>query len=266
MHFSRMFLVNAFTFTWLPAIICAADCGASGTVLVKYSPASGNDPSCLGLQNLQGWHRANWPDNQAQNNSVYFKNAKDPDGVVAAHVHKDAGFTRSEYHSLNKETKVDTTYYIAYRVMFQNVDQQTIVFQWKEYVETETNNIPAALYFRQDADGVDNHTINLGAPGFQSVWSKQLTMGKIYNFGIVINTSKTQGFIQLYFNGQLSTLTDPTTKTKTQKLAGEFFPGRADPKFGLYDGKNFKVCDSYIYDVVIGTKLSDIAAVVGIST
>ena len=91
-------------------------------------------------------------------------------------------------------------------------------------------------------------------------------MGKTYTFGLIINTSKTAGFIQLYFNGKLSTLTDPTTKTKTQKLAGDFYPGRADPKVGLYDGKNFKECDSYIYDVVIGTKLADIADVVGIES
>lgn len=91
-------------------------------------------------------------------------------------------------------------------------------------------------------------------------------MGQIYNFGLVINTSKTKGFIQLYFNGQLATLIDPNTQVKTQKLVGNFFPGRADPKFGLYDGKNFEPCDSYIYDVVIGTKLADIASVVGIKT
>jgi hypothetical protein len=91
-------------------------------------------------------------------------------------------------------------------------------------------------------------------------------MGKVYTFGIVVNTSRSKGYLQLYYNGQLATLTDPATQEKTQKLPGNFFPGRSDPKFGLYGGNNFKVCDSYIYDIAIGTALTDIAGVVGISS
>jgi hypothetical protein len=159
MHFTHKTLAPIVALVLLPAFISAADCGLSGTLLVNYSAAAGHSPSCLGLQNLQGWDRAAWPANQAQNNSVYFKNGKDPNGVAAAHVHKDAHFIRSEYHALNKATEVDQTYYIGYRVAFENVDQQTIVFQWKEYIETETNNIPAAMFFRQDAEGKENHTM-----------------------------------------------------------------------------------------------------------
>src|SRR4051812_16151332 len=104
----------------LPPFLTAT---ASATVLIRYSAAAGDSPSALGLQNLEGWDFGGggkdplrWPDNQPQNSSVYFKNAKDLDGIAAAHVHKDYHFRRSEYHSLNKKTEVDTTYYIGYKV------------------------------------------------------------------------------------------------------------------------------------------------------
>ncbi|KAF7548738.1 hypothetical protein G7Z17_g6862 [Cylindrodendrum hubeiense] len=248
---------------------------ASATVLVSYSAADGDDPSVLGLQNLQGWDRASWPSGKAQNSSLYFTTATDPDGVAAAHVHKNAHFTRSEYHSLKGKTVQDKTYYIGYHVRFDSVDYQTIVWQWKNYdSETvDTDNIPAALVFRKNSGDDENHTINFGAQpdpdgainGNNVVWTKQLTMGKAVRFGMVINTAE-NGYIQLYYNGKLATMTDPTTGAHTNKLSGNFWPGptaSSDPKFGLY-GKSSVTCDSYIYDIVIGTKLSEIADVAGI--
>lgn len=92
-------------------------------------------------------------------------------------------------------------------------------------------------------------------------------MGTAYRFGIVVNTSRINGWIQLYFNGALATMTDPRDGSHTQKLSGNFFPGRADPKFGLYDGHDLETLaiDSYIYNVVIGTTLADIKTVAGIA-
>jgi hypothetical protein len=100
----------------------------------------------------------------------------------------------------------------------------------------------------------------------KTLWTKQLTHGTAYRFGIVINTSTTSGYIQLYFNGKLSTMIDPTTGAHTQKYSGNFFPGTTEPKVGLYGGQATKACDSYIYNVAIGTTLADIANIAGIST
>ncbi|KAH7150433.1 hypothetical protein B0J13DRAFT_606088 [Dactylonectria estremocensis] len=250
---------------------------ASANVLMRYSAADGDDTRELGLLNLQGWDRAQWPSGEAMNSSLYFTTSTDPDGTPAAHVHKDAHFTRSEYHSLKGRTKQNTTYYIGYHVRFDKVDCQTIVWQWKNY-DSETvgtDNIPAALVFRKNSGDNKNHTINFAAQPDPDgaiiknnvVWTKQLTMGKAVRFGIVINTSENGGYIQLYYNGNPATMTDPATGKHTRKLSGNFWPGptaSSDPKFGLYGGKNNKDCDSYIYDVVIGTKLSDIADVAGI--
>jgi hypothetical protein len=103
-----------------------------------------------------------------------------------------------------------------------------------------------------------------GAGG--TVWSKKLEMGTAYRFGFVVNTSQTKGYIQWYFNGDLATLTDLSTGAHAQKLSGNFWPGpTVDPKFGLYGGKNNLADDSYIYDIIIGTELADIASVAGIS-
>jgi hypothetical protein len=109
---------------------------------------------------------------------------------------------------------------------------------------------------------------NPGSNQPKAVWSKALDLGTVYQFGIVINTSQSQGFLQVYFNGKLITMTDPYTGEKTQKLAGNFFPGgdqgAADPKIGMYGG-NDVVDDGYIYDFVLADSLADIKSVAGIA-
>jgi hypothetical protein len=98
-------------------------------VLVSYNASHGDQPSVLGLQNLQGWDRADWPKGQSQNSSCFFSTATDTQGVQAGHVHKNAHFTRTEYHSMVDMMEVNTTYYIGYKVMFEAVDYQTIAWQ-----------------------------------------------------------------------------------------------------------------------------------------
>lgn len=104
---------------------------------------------------------------------------------------------------------------------------------------------------------------NPNGGGGTTVWSQKLSMGTTYRVGFVVNTSRTSGFVQLYFNGNVTMIT-PGTRAKTASLASNFFPGRADPKFGLCGGKNYLTVDSYIYDAVIGTSLADVKDVAGI--
>ncbi|CAJ2501433.1 Uu.00g042860.m01.CDS01 [Anthostomella pinea] len=231
--------------------LCIA--AASAKYLVSYNASAGDDPSVLGQLNLGGRERADWPSGQGQNSSVYFKTATDPDGVQAAHVHKNTDFTRAEYHMLKDEIAADTTYYIGYKVRYDSVDYQTFVWQWKNYdsATVGVDNVPAVLTFAKDADDSNYHTITLKANpsakdgGATVVWSKALTMGRTYAFGLVVNTSQTGGFLQLYFDGALATLTD-ASGTKTQKLAGNFFPGgsgaSSSPKVGLYGSGIGKAC------------------------
>ncbi|KAI0968052.1 hypothetical protein F4678DRAFT_232526 [Xylaria arbuscula] len=263
--------------TCLLSALCLTS--ATAKYLVSYNASAGDDPNVLGLLGLDGWNRTDWPNGQSQNSSLYFKTATDPGGVPAAHVHKSAHFTRAEYHMLKDETVVDMTYYIGYKVRFDAVDYQTFVWQWKNYDSStvKADDVPAVLTFRKDADDSDYHTIVLQVnpstkdDGALVVWSKALTMGKTYTFGLVVNTSQSSGYIQLYFNGALSTMTDASGQ-KTQKLAGNFFPGggnaNSSPKVGLYGngvGNNGAVaCDSYIYNVIVGTTLGNIADIPGV--
>lgn len=91
-------------------------------------------------------------------------------------------------------------------------------------------------------------------------------MKTTYTFGIVINTSQTSGYIQMYFDGDLVTMVD-ASGAHTQKLAGNFMPGtgNSSPKVGLYgyEASDPGACDSYIYNVVVGTALADIKAIPG---
>ena len=135
---------------------------AAATVLVSYNAAKGDNTDVLGQLNLEGWNDANWPsDPPVQNSSLYFKTSVDPSNKPAAHVHKAAHFSRAEYHSLYKKTAADTTYYIGYHVMWQNVDYQTIVWQWKNYdADTvHSDDICAGLVFRKDPNDSANHTM-----------------------------------------------------------------------------------------------------------
>ncbi|KAF7340348.1 hypothetical protein MVEN_01954000 [Mycena venus] len=248
-------------------------------LLLSYDAAAGDAASVLGRQDLEGWGGTKWPSGQGQNASAFFTTAKDPNGVPAAHVHKDAHFARSEYHMLVGQTAASQTYYIGYHVSFgagADYESCPIVFQWKNYNSdtVDTDNIPALLVFRQGSTA-DQYIIDFAAEADptadqnisqKTLWTKELTHGTAYRFGIVINTSPTAGYVQLYFNGRLSTMISPSTGEHTTKYAGNFWPGETEPKVGLYGGQATNACDSYVYGVAIGTTLADIADVAGIST
>jgi hypothetical protein len=136
----------------------------SAKLLLSYNASAGDPASVLGKQNLEGWGGAAWPSGQAQNASAYFKTATDPNGVPAAHVHKDAHFVRSEYHMLVGQTTADQTYYIGYYVSFgAGADYQScpIVFQWCAVHECEMVNLLLTNAFRKNynSDTVDTDNI-----------------------------------------------------------------------------------------------------------
>lgn len=115
-------------------------------------------------------------------------------------------------------------------------------------------------YFRAEADPSNNSASNL-------LWSKSITMGEDHRFGIVVDTSRTEGFVQLYFDGKETTFVNPTTKEKETKHQGNYLPGtgNSSPKLGLYGGDNYLECDSYVYGFVVGTTIQDISEIAGIA-
>jgi hypothetical protein len=90
-------------------------------------------------------------------------------------------------------------------------------------------------------------------------WTAAVEKDTTYSAGIVINTAQPTGWVQLYWQGKLQTF----DTTKSTKLTAKTFPGRADPKFGAYEGYEVDI-DTYVYDFKIGTTLDDIKDVAGI--
>ncbi|KAH6877092.1 hypothetical protein B0T10DRAFT_464794 [Thelonectria olida] len=247
-------------------------------VVAQFSARESDSPGDIGLVDIQGWNGTEWPAymDHRQNSSLFIELGGDPDGWTAAHVHKDAGFGGIGHHGVKGLVPSRSEIYMAYNVQFEEVDYGTSIWQWTNNDNTTMGGdpSPASLVFRTDADGHENHTLHLEAqpdPTYllekSSVWSQELEMGRNYSFGIVVNTHETEGFIQLYLDGNLTTLTDPFTGNRTQQLAGNFWPGpisSSDPKFGLWGGDNVN-CDSYIYDVVIATRFDKMAEIARIN-
>ncbi|KAK6502108.1 hypothetical protein TWF481_009916 [Arthrobotrys musiformis] len=231
----------------------------TSTLLLDFDSQRGDEPSTLGLLNLE---QARGDSISANTKDLYFKLDKDPKGIQAAHVHRKAGYIRAEYHSLKDKTKEGTTYFIGYTFSLGTITHNLVVWQWKEYKNADKQNVPLNLEFNNDV-----LEFIYEAPGTNSKkvakWGQKLKTGVIYRVGIVINTSTTNGAVQLYWDGVRQTFNDNGTPTKT--LKGVFWAGQSDPKFGAYRGEETTI-DTYIYKVQIGTKLEDIKEAAGIGS
>ncbi|KAK6348736.1 hypothetical protein TWF718_006523 [Orbilia javanica] len=231
---------------------------ASSTLLLDFDAQRGDNPSILGLLNLE---QARGDPISSNTKDLYIKLDKDPKGIQAAHVHRKAGFIRAEYHSLKDKTKEDSSYFIGYTFSLGTITHNLVIWQWKEYKNAAEQNVPLNLEFNNDV-----LEFIYEAPGTNSKkvakWSAKLKTGVTYHVGIVINTSVTNGAVQLYWEGVRQTFNDNGKLTTT--LKGVFWAGQSDPKFGAYRGEEAEI-DTYIYKVQIGTKLDDIKEAAGIA-
>ncbi|KAF3090164.1 hypothetical protein TWF569_007239 [Orbilia oligospora] len=250
--------MKSFSLSQAVSILSLLNLGAS-TLLLDFDAQRGDNPSILGLLNLE---QARGDSISANTKDLYIKLDKDPKGVQAAHVHRKAGYIRAEYHSLKDKTKEDTSYFIGYTFSLGTITHNLVVWQWKEYKNAAAQNVPLNLEFNNDV-----LELIYEAPGTNSKkvakWGKKLQTGVTYRVGIVINTSTTDGALHFYWDGVRQTLNDNGTATKT--LKGVFWAGQSDPKFGAYRGEE-TVIDTYIYKVQIGTKLDDIRDAAGIGS
>jgi hypothetical protein len=156
-------------------------------------------------------------------------------------------------HALNKQTQAGETYYLTYSFALGAVPQSLMVWQWKEY-ETNTKdgaNIPLSLE-------VKNNKLSLGYQAGNkdkriSQWTADVKPNTVYNVGLEILAKSSGGHVKLYWNGEQATFT--TTGEKT--LTGNMFPGRSDPKIGIYRGEDVET-DSYVYQFQVGTEKRDV--------
>ncbi|KAK6522849.1 hypothetical protein TWF281_002280 [Arthrobotrys megalospora] len=230
---------------------------AASTLLLDFDAQRGDNPSILGLLNLE---QARGNAISANTKDLYIKLDKDPKGVPAARVHRKAGYIRAEYHSLKDKTKEDATYFIGYTFSLGTITHNLVVWQWKEYKGDADQNVPLNLEFKNDVLELNHEAPNTGSKKVPK-WSAKLKTGVTYHVGIVINTSRTNGFVQLYWEGARATLDDNGTPTTT--LKGVFWAGQSDPKFGAYRGEETEI-DTYIYKVQIGTKLDEVREAAGL--
>ncbi|KAF9884409.1 hypothetical protein FE257_001809 [Aspergillus nanangensis] len=227
--------------------------------IIDFSAARGDSPSMLGTENLQTDRDKTIT---ADPDDLFIKLGNDPDGTPALHFHRIKDYIRAEYHALPGKIEADQTYYIGYKFQLGAIEQDLMVFQFKAYSGNDEDggnaNIPLSLEFKS---GKLNFQYQNGYSGKrESQWSTTLSTGTVYTFGIVINTSDS-GWAELYFNGDKQTF----ATSGSTRLSANTFLGRNEPKFGVYRGEDVGI-DSYVYNIQIGTELSDITEAAGLGS
>ncbi|OOO05226.1 Polysaccharide lyase [Aspergillus oryzae] len=224
--------------------------------LVDFSAARGDNPSILGLRNLESVRNTKLDENTKD---LYIKLDKDPKGTPALHFHRKKDYIRAEYHSLKNQIEVDKTYYIGYKFSLGAIQQSLMIWQFKEYSANSHGgaNIPLSLEFKSGKLNLQYQAS--GDAKRVSQWSKELKTDTVYSIGLVINTSR-PGWVELYFDGEQQTLSSGSTRLKANT-----FPGQADPKFGAYRGEEVQI-DTYVYNIQIGTTIDDIKEAAGLGS
>jgi hypothetical protein len=160
-------------------------------------------------------------------------------------------------HALNKKTKVGETYYLTYSFALGATPNSLMVWQWKEYKANNKDNkganIPLSLevrnnqlLFQYQADRDSKRVAQ---------WTKDVKPNTVYNVGLEILAKSSDGHVKLYWNGEQATFSTNGKKT----LTGNMFPGRSDPKIGIYRGEEVET-NSFVYQFQIGTEQGDVDA------
>ncbi|KAK6851951.1 hypothetical protein PG995_012076 [Apiospora arundinis] len=232
------------------ALLAAAH--ASAALLVDYNAARGDGVGEMGLVNLEAARGEAQKGNTAD---LYIKADNDWKGAKSAHFHRKKGDIRAEYHALNKKTQEGKTYFIGYQFAVGSTPDALMVFQWKEYVantpEKGGANIPLALEVRNGALKLEYSTKSSGR---KEQWSAPIKPKTVYTVGLeILAKDGGQGHVRMWWDGK--PVTFDTTKSTT--LQGDLFPGRSDPKFGIYRGEAV-VTDNWVYQVQIGDAKKDL--------
>ncbi|KAF2971903.1 hypothetical protein GQX73_g1741 [Xylaria multiplex] len=199
----------------------------AGTLLVDYNADRDDDPSKIGILNLESTRHVKVSKNTAD---LYIKSGVDWKGTKCAHVHHKEGFLRAEYHALKGNTEAGKAYYIGYEFALGAIPDGLLIWQWKEYEANHNGgaNIPLSLEVRHGklqfeygpGKGIKRETI----------WTKAINTNTVHTIGLEILAKSADGHVRLWWDGNSATFT--TTGTTT--IHGNTFLGRSDPKFGAY--------------------------------
>jgi hypothetical protein len=112
--------------------LCLLAClpGVFSASLVDFSAARGDNPSMLGVRNMQAAREDG--STSVNTDELYIKLGQDPKGVPALHYHRDKGYIRAEYHLKDKFT-ADKTYYFGYQFSLADIEQSLMVWQLYDF-------------------------------------------------------------------------------------------------------------------------------------
>ncbi|KAK7918491.1 hypothetical protein PG985_010365 [Apiospora marii] len=234
------------------ALLCASY--ARAALLVDYNAARGDEVSKMGLANLEAARGEKQSGNTAD---LYIKNDKDWKGAKSAHFHRRKDAIRAEYHALKEKTQEGKTYFIGYQFSLGATPDAMMVMQWKEYVantgsDTHGANIPLLLQVRNQqlhleytADRTSKRAV---------LWSAAVKPKTVYTVALeILAKDAGKGHVRMWWDGKPVTF----DTTKDTLLKGNLFPGRSDPKFGIYGGQAV-VTDNWVYQVQIGETKADL--------
>ncbi|PWY83378.1 hypothetical protein BO70DRAFT_361494 [Aspergillus heteromorphus CBS 117.55] len=229
------------------------------TSLINFSAAAGDNPSTLGILDLEEARGDKISSNIAD---LYAKLGTDSKGTAALHYHRKEGYIRAEYHALSNKLEDDKTYYIGYKFSLGVIEESLMIFQFKAYEGNDATtggaNIPLSLEFKSGQLHFQ-YQADYSAQR-EPQWSKTLDTDTVYSAGIVIHTGK-PGWVEFYFDGEQQTF----STSKSTKLVANTWDGRNEPKFGAYRGEAVEI-NTYVYNVQIGTELSDIEEAAGLTS
>ncbi|KAF2825863.1 hypothetical protein CC86DRAFT_382847 [Ophiobolus disseminans] len=213
-----------FTLLWLSN-------SAISKLLVDFNAERGDDISKIGRVNLQ----RDLEERPKQNTvDVYIKAGNDWRGVKSAHFHREKDYRRFALGA---------------------IPDSLMVWQWKEY---EANikggaNIPLSLEVKHKTISLEYQADS--DSGRKAQWTTDVKPNTVYNVGLEILAKSSAGHVKLYWNGEQVLLGEKDKKEKM--LTGNMFPGRSDPKIGIYRGEAVET-DSFVYQFQIGTEQKDV--------
>jgi hypothetical protein len=185
--------------------------------------------------------------------------ANDPTkGQVFAY-NKPAGDKRCETRGINVNGSMygfqnGDTYYIGWWSKLTNPVNNNADFQWKSYGTGMTQNYPFvvsalnghASIFQRQPDSNGQTVWSASAPLLANQWNH-------YVIGLHLSDQLTGGWIQIWYNGQLQTFDNGSTK-----YACRTWDVSNDPKWGVYGAQTTAVTN-YVAAPEIGTSYSDVA-------
>jgi hypothetical protein len=152
-------------------------------------------------------------------------------------------------HALNKQTTAGETYFLTYSFALAAIPDSLMVWQWKEYAANNDQaggaNIPLSLE-------VKNGNVSFAyqadaSSGRVNQWTTPVKPSTVYNVGMEILAKSAGGYVKLFWDGEQVMF----SKNGQKMLTGNMFPGRSDPKIGIYRGEEVEV-DSWVYQFQVG--------------